>query len=75
MEREAVHLHDQESFDQEVDPADPGQIDLRVIANSVGAEQVLGVDLHDGLGAQVQLVQRLQGLAGPVGRELGLQQF
>ncbi|MET4135279.1 hypothetical protein [Pseudarthrobacter sp. PvP090] len=73
MEHEAVDFHDQESFDQEVDPADPGQIDLSVVANPVSAEQVLGVDLHDGLGAQVQLLQRLADQAGPVGRELGLQ--
>ncbi|MEC5181490.1 hypothetical protein RCH07_002859 [Arthrobacter sp. CG_A4] len=71
IKREAIHLYDQESLDQEVDPADPGQVDLRVVANSVGAELVLGVDLHDGLGPHVQLMQRFADLAGSETRLLG----
>lgn len=71
----AVHLDNQESLEQEVDPADSGQVDLGVIANSVDGEKVLGVDLHNGLGPQIQKAQRLESRPGSVAQELVLEQF
>lgn len=75
MEREAVHLHNEESVEQEVHPANSGQVDLGVVADSVGFEEVLGVDLDNGFGPQVQEMQCRAHRSGSFARELAFQQL
>ncbi|WP_026548087.1 hypothetical protein [Paenarthrobacter nicotinovorans] len=74
MESEAVHLHNEHSFDQEVHAADAWELNLGVIANPVGFEQVLGVNFHDGFGPQIEFLKDHQSRPRLVCREFLPQQ-
>jgi hypothetical protein len=74
VKRESVNLNNEEAVQEEVNPPDARQEHLRFKADAVGPEQVLRIDFHNRLGAQVQLAKGPQNGRGPVSMELVLQE-
>ena len=75
VERKAVNLHDEETIQQEVHPANPGQEDLRLVSDPVAPEQVLRIDFNNGFGPQVEFPKCPERCAGAVCPQFAGQQF
>jgi len=65
----AVDFHDQESLEQEIHEADPGQVDLGLGVNPFRTEEQAGHHLNGGISRAVNQVKHFPGSSIPASRE------